>query len=158
MKYLLYQISFDQSCDELNNSYSDIPEHEKEKIHNMDVLASFDYEDKSNKYNCYLLTTKIEIEIYKNILNNNIITYICKDISQDVISNNIDIEKIISSNMDKKYYILLGINYEIFIAEITEWIYQNMDLDFILDRINKDGIESLRPIDRYFLLHYNEKN
>lgn len=149
MNYFLYRISFADSCDGLNNIYENLSEHEKEKISQMDVMSSFDCETVDKKYICYLLTSKTEINSYKRILDDSLIPYICENISQSVINNQINLEKDLIGYLNSLNYL----SYEIFIEEITEWIYQNLDVDSILDRINKDGIDSLRPIDKYFLSH-----
>ena len=147
MNYFLYRIKFDQSSEELSLVYDRLSEHEKENISQMDVISSFDCEDSNKNYTCYLLITKSEINSYKNILNNNLIGYICDDIGQSVIDNQIDLEEELIESLNSLNYL----SYEMFIEEITEWIYQNLDIDSILDRINKFGIDSLRPIDRQFL-------
>lgn len=149
MNYFLFKISFGQTCDGLNYIYENLSDHEKEKISQLDVVTSFDCEGVDNKYICYLLTTKHEINSYKDILDNNLIPYICDDISQSVINNKIDLEKDLFGYLNSLNYS----SYETFIEEITEWIYQNLDIDSILDRINESGVESLRPIDKYFLSH-----
>lgn len=148
MNYFLYKIQFDESSEELSSVYERLSEHEKEKISQMDVMSSFDCENQDKKYICYLLTTKTEIISYKNILNNNLISYICEDISQSVIDNQINLEKDLIEYLNSINYL----SYELFIEEISDWIYDNLDTDSILDRINKFGIDSLRPIDKYFLL------
>ena len=147
MNYFLYRIQFEQSSEELSLVYDRLSEHEKEKISQMDVISSFDCEDSNQNYTCYLLITRSEINSYKNILNNNLIGYICDDIGQSVIDNQIDLEEELIESLNSLNYL----SYEMFIEEITEWIYQNLDIDSILDRINKFGIDSLRPIDRQFL-------
>lgn len=148
MNYFLFKIQFDQSAEDLNSTYENLSEHEKEKISQMDVLSSFDAENEDKKYFCLLLTSKTEIISYRNILDNNLIPYICQDISQSVVDNEINLEKDLIQYLNSLNYL----SYELFIEEITEWIYQNLDIDSILDRISKSGMDSLRPIDKYFLL------
>lgn len=148
MNYFLFKITFNKSSEDLNFIYEGLSEHEKEKISQLDVLSTFDCEDLDKKYICYLLTTKTEIISYRNLLDNNLISYICQDISQSVVDNQINLEKDLIPYLNSLNYL----NYENFIEDINEWTFQNLDLDSILDRINKDGIDSLRPIDKHFLL------
>lgn len=148
MNYFLFKIYFNRTIDELNSNYESLAEHEKEKISQMNVIASFDCESDQNQYICYLLTTKTEIISYQNILDKNLIPYICYDISQSVIDNQIDLEKDLIKYLNSINYL----NYEIFIEMINEWIFDHLELDSILDRINQYGIESLRPLDKQFLL------
>lgn len=147
MNYSLYKIQFNKKIEELDLIYERLTDHEKEKISKLEVIISFDYEDGDENYICYLLTTKNEIISYINILNNNSIDYICEDISRGVIDNQINLEKDLIGHLNLINYS----SYDLFIKEVNKWIYQNLDLDSILDRINRDGIDSLRPIDKYFL-------
>lgn len=118
----------------------------------MDVISSFDYDDLDKKYVCYLLTSQTEIISYRNILDNNLISYICEDISRNVIDNQINLEKDLIQFLNSINYL----SYEMFVEEINDWIYDNLELDMILDRINQFGINSLRPIDKYFLLNQSK--
>lgn len=122
-----------------------IPDSDLEKIANLDIESSFDYE-KEDSYYCYIITNQIEIEKYKNILENNYIGYSCKDISEGLIKNEYDISYIIDYLDDNNYYL-----YDIFLDDLDRWLYSNLDLDTILDMISAKGINSLRDIDRKFL-------
>lgn len=147
----LYRIKFQKSGDELNKVYEELFDEEKDIIVNLDVATSFDYETDS-KYCCYLLTNKKEIKSYKKILDDNLIPYICENISKDVIDNLINIENEVSPYINS----INIMNCEIFLDEISNWIYKNLDLDQILDRINRDGIGSLREIDKHYLTNYDD--
>lgn len=148
MNYFLFKINFNKTSEELNSIYENLSEHEKEKISQMDVISSFDCEDLDKKYICYLLTSQTEIISYRNILDNNLIPYLCEDISLSVIDNQVNLEKDLIQYLNSLNYT----SYESFIEEIYDWIYQNLELDSILDRISQHGIDSLRPIDKFFLL------
>jgi hypothetical protein len=43
------------------------------------------------------------------------------------------------------------LDYNIFVKDVDDWIFENLDLDSILDRINELGIGSLREVDTKFL-------
>ena len=142
----LYQITFDVDSYEIEILYDLLDDNIKDEIYNLDVLASFDFDEGEN-YKCFLLAEEDIINNYLNILKLNNISYICKDITKDVINNDFNIEEYVKQRMD----LLEHINFYIFNQEINTWIYENLDIDNILDRINKDGIESLREIDLQFL-------
>ena len=39
--------------------------------------------------------------------------------------------------------------------DLDDWIYENLDIDTVLDRISSVGIKSLRKIEKEFLNNYN---
>jgi hypothetical protein len=137
----VFKVSFKKF---LSNS-SLIPDSDLEKIANLDIESSFDYE-KDDCYFCYIITNQIEIEKYKNILENNYIGYTCKDISKDIIKNEYDIYYIGDYIDENNYYL-----YDIFLDDLDRWLYSKLDLDIILDMISAKGIDSLREIDKKFL-------
>ena len=145
----LYQITFNATSYEMEDLYDTLDEDVKEEIHNLEILASFDFEEYDN-YKCFLLSKKKEIKKYLNILKSKNISYICKDISKDVINNIFNIEEYIKQRMD----LLEHINFYIFNQEINIWIYDNLNMNDILDRISKDGIDSLRDLDIKYLNEY----
>ena len=87
------------------------------------------------------------MEIYKKVLDDNYIPYICEEISQKVIDNKINLE------VELENYINFynSIDYDVLIYEVNLWLKQRLTLDSILDRISEYGIETLRPIDREIL-------
>jgi hypothetical protein len=147
MKYRLYHITFESTSDELSHYYECLPIYEQDKLQGLDVLASFDHDIKPNGYNCYFLTTEDEIKIYEKILNDNLIDYICSDISESVIYNKIYLEEDLMYHINEEN----TISYVIFIDEVNDWIYENLDLDIILDIISDKGISNIRTIDKKYL-------
>ena len=57
-----------------------------EKIASLDVDSSFDYED-GEFYYVYVITSEIEINKYKKVLENNLISFKCENISCSIIKN-----------------------------------------------------------------------
>jgi hypothetical protein len=149
MEFSVYKIQFFKSSYELNEEYEKLSEHEKEKISDLDAEAFFDYDDK-DRYTVYVITTSKEINSYLSILGNNLIEYKLYDLSSDLLNGNIDLEIDLISQINT----LNSIKYSFFIDDINDWIYQNLDIDMILDRISEVGMESLRSIEKEFLKEY----
>ncbi len=120
---------------------------EKERIAGVDVDTTFDYEDEYENYSSYILISSVELENYKKILDDNLIPYICTDISESVIYNEIYLDEVLIDKIDK-YNIK---SYEDFTIKTNDWIKSNLNLDIVLDIINKRGIDSLRDIDKELL-------
>lgn len=137
----VYKISFKK----LLSTYSTISELDLEKIASLDIESSFDYE-KDELYYCYVITTKLEINKYRKILEKNLIGFTCEDMSTPIIKNEYDISYIKEYLDQENYYI-----YEIFIEDLDKWIYSKLDLDTVLDMISYKGMDSLRPVDKKFL-------
>ena len=82
---------------------------------------------------------------FTDYLYSNIIPYICKDMTNNVIANNIDIEAYLIKNIRNNF------DFSEFISIIESWIKSNLEIDMVLDMINEKGIDSLRKIDYEFL-------
>jgi hypothetical protein len=147
MNLQLQKFEYLRGADILAEEYTYLSETDKEKIINIESEATFDYEDENKNYTCYLLIESSELEKYKKVLDYNLIAYLCHDISQSVIKNQINLEKIlkkyITSKNERDYYF--------FIKTVEDWIISKLDLDMVLDMINEKGIKSLREIDKQFL-------
>lgn len=148
----LQVIEFCRSSEDISCDYDYLSDIDKSKLSNIDFISDFDFEDENQNYTLYLLITLNEIEKYKKLLNDNLIPYICTEISQDVIKNNINLERILHIYVDfineERYYN--------FIKDVSKWIEDNLDIDIILDMISENGIKSLRSIDKEFLSRINE--
>jgi len=137
----VYKISFKKYL----SSITSIAEADLDKIASLQIESSFDYE-KGELYFCYVITSEKEINKYIKILENNFIEYKCKNISDEVLSNNYDISYIYNYLDTDNYYL-----YDVFMEDLEKWIYTNLDIDMILDMISLSGIDSLRPVDIKFL-------
>ena len=135
MKLLLKKLEFNRSAEDVADDYTYLSENDKEKIVNIDTKATFDFENEYLNYMCYYLIDSKEWEKYQKVLDDNLISYICHDISENVIKNVINLEKILY-----KYVYRDNLeDYHDFIEITNEWIYDNLDLDTILDMINEKG-------------------
>lgn len=143
----LNKIDFHKSAEDLADLYTYLSDSDKLKIQMVESKSTFDYIDNHNNYNCILLIELHEINSYKKVLDNNLISYICTDITKSVIDNDLDIEKYLRKYVNGSNII----EYNIFIKDVNEWIINNLELDGILDRINEKGIDNLREIDKKFL-------
>jgi hypothetical protein len=137
----IYKISFKK----ILTTYYTITEVDLDKIASLDIESSFDYE-KDGLYYCYVITTEIEINKYKKILEKNLINFTCEDVSEIILKNDYDISYIKNYLDDDNHYI-----YEIFLHDLDRWIYSKLDIDTVLDMISFKGIDSLRPVDKLFL-------
>ena len=144
-KVLIFE--FHRSSEDIAGDYDLLSEIDKEKVADLETDATFDYEDEFGNYNCFLIISEIELEKYQKILDSNNIPYLCKDISKNVVKNDINLSKKLikyTNNINENLY-------HYFINKVDDWITQNLELDIILDMINEKGINSLRKIDKDFL-------
>ena len=148
----IYRIKFTKSSFELNDDYDMLSDYEKEKVSDLDADSFFDY-DEDNGYICYVITSQLEIKSYLGILKNNLINVTCDNLSKDVLTNKVDLEielgKYINSINSGKY--------SLFIDELNEWLYLNLDMDTILDRISESGINSLKEVEKLYLDNFKLK-
>jgi hypothetical protein len=146
MNQEIFKISFIFEPSLLSEYYSTLSEIQKSKVSNLDILASFYYQSYNMQVG-YIVISKLQMEIYKKVLDDNYIPYICEEISQKVIDNKINLE------VELENYINFynSIDYDVLIYEVNLWLKQRLTLDSILDRISEYGIETLRPIDREIL-------
>lgn len=146
----VYIFEFNRSSESVADDYDLLSEIDKEKISDLDTDASFDYEDEFGNYNFYLVISELEFLKYKKLLDDNNIAYLCEDISNDILRNDINLSKKLlkyTNNMNENLY-------HEFINTLNDWISQNLELDIILDMINERGIDSLRKVDKDFLSNY----
>ena len=146
MNIRLYKVVFDESASNVDDLYSYLSDIDKQKILHLEITSSFHCYHNEN-YCGYILITPKSMKDYKNVLSNNLIPYLCEDLSTDVIDNKINLEEELFKYTDHSNYK----DYDDFILEMNIWIIENLNLDLILDRISLRGIDSLRPIDKEFL-------
>jgi hypothetical protein len=146
MNQEIFKLSFVFEPSLLSEYYSTLSEIQKSKVSNLDILASFYYQSYNMQVG-YIVISQLEMEIYKKVLDDNYIPYICEEISQKVLNNKTNLE------IELENYINFynSIDYDILIYEVNQWLRQRLTLDSILDRISEFGIETLRPIDREIL-------
>jgi len=150
MNKSIYKISFELSSFDLNEEYERLSDYEKERISELDAESFFDYEE-DDKYICFIITTPIEMKKYLSILSNNLIWCNCVDISKDVLKFEMDLEDYLI-NLSTESSIKLSF----FIDDVKDWILENLEIDMVLDRISKIGINSLTKTEKEFLDKYQQ--
>jgi hypothetical protein len=145
----VYKVRYSKSSLELNEDYDSLSDFEKEQISELDAEGFFDYEDNSI-YCCYVISTPVEVVKYSKILTNNLIAHEYLDLSQEILNNKIDIELELEDKLDEKNLF----KYDFFLDDLEHWIYNNLEIDIVLDRITDVGINSLRQVEKDFLKHY----
>lgn len=142
----VYKIKFTKDPSKLNEEYDKLSDIDKEKISDMNADSFFAFEE-DDKYAFFVLTDPIELGSYLNVLNENFIRFELKDLSSDILKGIYNIESLNADlYKDKKY--------SLFVEDLNKWIYNNLDIDTILDRISTFGIESLRKVEKKFLDNY----
>lgn len=128
-----------------------INEEELETIYLLNFYLCIDF-IKDKNYTLFILSDNLGVDNFKTFLDENKIPYICENISDLVLSGEINICDTILDSLDE-------FNYEIsdlFLEEIDEWIYQNTDIDTILDKISDKGMKSLTTPEKRYLDNYNK--
>jgi hypothetical protein len=148
----IYKLKFEKSSFDLDKDYESIPDHHKEKISKIRPVAFFDFNDKiEDRYTLYMILSQVEINEYITILKENGIGHRISDISDEILRGEVEIDEHLMQNSNRfsKTKVLK------FIDKKNEWIYDNLDIDTVLDRISDVGMESLRHIEKKFLENYH---
>ena len=106
--------------------------------------------DEDDKYTFFIIVNPIELKAYLSVLNENFIPYDINDVSDDILKGKLDVESVII-----KVNPLNSLRYSFFVDDLNDWLYDNLDMDIVLDRISSIGIESLRKVEKEFLNNYN---
>lgn len=151
MNKSIYKISFFQNANQLNDEYEKLSEHEKERISELDADGFFDFEENGN-YVCFVIATAVEVKKYLSILSGNLILFEYSDLSKDILSFKIDI----SDSLKHQISPINSIKFSFFIDDVEEWIFKNLEIDMVLDRISEIGIDNLSHIEKEFLSKYHQ--
>lgn len=148
----VYKIKFNKSSFELNDDYERLSDYEKDIISELNTESFFDYEDELDNYVCFVITTPTELDRYLKILRNNLIENESSDLSKPVLRNEINLE-LLEDKLDSQNYF----KYDLFMDDLNSWIYDNLEIDIVLDRITEVGINSLKDVEKNFLKNYNNE-
>lgn len=146
----VYKIKFGKSSYELVDDYDRLSDYEKERISELDAESFFDCDDNGN-YICYVITSPLEIRSYLQILETNLIGATCDDLSTTILKSKINIETELKPKLNSENLI----KYDFFIEDLNDWIYENLDMDTVLDKISSSGMSSLSDVEKLFLQNYN---
>ncbi len=144
--FCVYKIKFTKSPFDLNEDYDRLSDIDKEKIADMEADSFFDYEE-DGVYTFFTIAEPIEVKRYLGVLSENLVKFEAVDLSKDVLKGNFNID----SEIGPKVEPLDSMKFSFFVDDLNDWIYNNLDIDTILDRINLVGIDSLTKIEKEFL-------
>ena len=148
----VYKIKFNKSSFELNDDYERLSDYEKDIISELNTESFFDYENEIGNYVCYVITTPTELDRYLKILRNNLIEHEYFDLSKPVLKNEINLE-LLEDKLDSNNYF----KYDFFMDDLESWIYDNLEIDIVLDRITEVGMNSLKDVEKNFLKNYSNE-
>lgn len=148
----VYKIKFNKSSFELNDDYERLSDYEKDIISELNTESFFDYEDELDNYVCFVITTPTELDRYLKILRNNLIEHESSDLSNPVLKNEINLE-MLEDKLDSTNYF----KYDFFMDDLESWIYDNLEIDIVLDRITEVGMNSLKDVEKNFLKNYSNE-
>lgn len=147
----VYHIEFSHTSMDLDEYYLSFSQDDIDIFMSLKFYLMVDYECYS-KYNIILISDTNQIDIYKKLLDSYNILYICEDVSGKVLAGDFDIKTILYENLDE-----LNIDIQdVFLEELDSWIYSNLDLDIVLDKISKFGLKSLSDIEIMYLDNYEK--
>lgn len=144
--FCIYKIKFSKSPFDLNEDYDRLSDIDKEKIADMEADSFFDYEE-DGVYTFFTIAEPMEVKRYLGVLSENLVKFELTDLSKDILKRKIDISLEVGSKIDP----LDSMKFSFFIDDLDEWIYNNLDIDTILDRISQVGLDSLTKIEKEFL-------
>lgn len=145
----IYKIVFNKSSFELDKDYERFSEQEKVTISSMNPDSFFDFNDKEH-YTLYLIFSPLDIEKYSKILDNNLIEHTSEDVSEKILENKLCVE----SSLKPYVNALNRFRWNTYKAKLDQWIYDNLDMDLVLDRIGQCGMDGLRPVEKKFLRNF----
>jgi hypothetical protein len=140
----VYLVKFKDYLNEKEGAYIDAEK--LETIYLINFHLCLDYIE-GDDYSLFIISDEHGIDNFKIFLDDNKIPYICNDVSNKILIGKLDIKQTIYDNLDE-------FNCEIsdlFLEEIDNWIYQNINIDIILDKISEKGIQSLTDVEKKYL-------
>jgi hypothetical protein len=151
MKEKVYKVVFDKNSYELNIDYDKFTESEKEIISNILPNNYFEWNSKEDNYTIIMILNDHNITKYISILKRNNIKFKLINLSNDILENGIDLSKELVPHIN----IINSTKWSKFKSKIIQWNLEHLDIDIILDRINKVGsIDKLTQIEKQFLDNY----
>jgi hypothetical protein len=146
----VYKIKFNKSPFDLNDDYERLSDIDKEKIADMEAESFLDYEE-DGRYAFFIIAEPTEVKKYTNVLSENLVQFELNNMSDDILKGNFNIEDSVGS----KVKTINSMKYSFFVDDLKDWIYNNLDIDTILDRISSVGMASLTDVEKKFLKNYN---
>ena len=148
----IWRFDFNVSTTSLNKTYDLITKEDRDCLSATEVSSSFDVELR-NKCQSYLISTKETIHVYKDMFFKYGIKCKLIDVTDDILSGKLDIER------DLVEFLGTGksLNVAYFLDAVEKLICENLNMDDILDKISKLGIESLTRMEKKFMDDISQK-
>jgi aromatic ring-opening dioxygenase LigB subunit len=146
----VFKINFYKSTGELEDLYDYFSELDKEKLNDLDTESYFDYDDLDGNYTLLIIASHIEVDKYIKIIRDNNLKVDYLDISNDILKSKYDLESDLFYLINEEN----EIKFDFFIHDLNNWILENLDIDYVLDRISEVGINNLSKIEKEFLENY----
>jgi len=144
--YCVYKIKFTKSPFDLNDDYERLSDIDKEKIADMEADSFFDYEE-DGVYTFFTIAEPIEVKRYLGVLSENLVKFEATDLSKDILKSKFDINLEVATKVNP----INSTKFSFFVDDLDDWIYNNLDIDTILDRISQVGLDSLTKVEKEFL-------
>ena len=149
----IYKIKFEESSSFLRNYYdTKLSNGDKRKIERLEALSYFDYEE-NGKYICILIASIYDIKEYLSIMSKNSIKFRYSDMSDDILKRRIDIINELRDKVNESS----SVTFSFFTEDLESWIFDNLNIDIVLDKISEVGIENLSDIENKFLKKLNNE-
>lgn len=147
----VFKVVFDKNSYELNIDYDNFTESEREIISNILPDNYFEWNSKEGNYTIIMILNDHNITKYISILKRNNIKFKLINLSNDILENGIDLSKELVPHIN----IINSTKWSKFKSKIIQWNLEHLDIDIILDRINKVGsVDKLTQIEKQFLDNY----
>ena len=146
----VYKIKFSKSSFDLTEDYDRLSDIDKEKLADTESESYFEYED-DGLYTFFTIAEPIQVKRYLSILAENLVKFELTDLTEDILKGKFDMDLEVGDKVNP----MDSIKYSFFIDDLNDWIYNNLDIDTILDRISVVGLDSLNKIEKEFLNNYN---
>ena len=142
----VYKIKFSKSSFDLVEDYDRLSDIDKEKLADTESESYFEYED-DGLYTFFTIAEPIQVKRYLGILAENLVKFELTNLTEDILKGKFDMDLEVGDKVNP----LDSIKYSFFIDDLNDWIYNNLDIDTILDRISLVGLNSLTKIEKEFL-------
>lgn len=148
----VYRISFNFTAGELSSYFEGLTRHDRDNISDLLPEGYFEHTDSEGRYIVYMLIRPADCKRYSEILDSNLIVHSVRDVSNNLLQqgqfmSNI-FQNVNNKNVDR---------WRKFNKLVETWLLSQYDIDMILDRISKVGIQNLSRTEKIFLEGYRHE-
>jgi len=129
------------------NTFSEI---DQIKLKFLKIISTIDIENEADGLQTFLICDSTTVSNYSKILDKYDIKTTVEDITSMVLDDILEFKRFIKKNLD-------GVNtimHKPFIRALNIIIKSNLELDPILDKINKKGFDNLSKLEKEYLKTY----